>query len=303
MKKLLALLLAALMVVTLCACSSEDSSKDDLGKYLDEEVVVDRITIKNGDYVDTFHFDFDDSETVTITKFVGTDTPHDVVIPDVIYVNGVTGKVVTAAEYESSNIDDPEDWSKKTVTAVGEQAFYFCSNVKSVTIPGTVISIGAFAFAGCASIEVLNIPASVTKIGESAFATCTGIKTVQFAAESGVKDIQEKTFFGCTALTEITIPGYVQTVGTGAFYGCTALTDVMISEGVVLIGAQAFQNCEKMAKISLPASVSSIGEFAFSGSEDLYRDGITCPADSYAEKYIEKNLILDDSAPETDSAE
>ena len=36
-----------------------------------------------------------------------------------------------------------------TVTGIGYQAFYFCSNLTSVTIPNTVTYIGEYAFSDC----------------------------------------------------------------------------------------------------------------------------------------------------------
>ena len=215
MKKLLALLLAALMIATLCACSKDDEGDDNLDDYIQEEVIVDHITVENGDYTDTFHFDSVDSETVTVTKYEGSDAPHDVVIPDTL--------------------------NRKTVVGISDQAFYFCSNVKNVTIPATVTSIGEYAFAGCAALESVTIPASVTTIGVGAFAGCSGMTALNFAAEGALKNIEQKTFYACTSLATLTIPAYVETIGTAAFYGCTKLEQADMYFGLEQIGSQAFR--------------------------------------------------------------
>ena len=55
------------------------------------------------------------------------------------------------------------------VTTVGEDAFFGCTSLTSVTIPDSVTSIGDFAFCGCTSLASVTIPDSVTSIGFEAF--------------------------------------------------------------------------------------------------------------------------------------
>ena len=267
MKKLLALTLALLMILAFAACSDkEDDKKDNLDDYVqDDDVEITHVTIDQS----TFHFESIDSETVRITAYEGPDSPHDIEIPE---------KLI-----------------EKTVVEISEQAFYY-SNIQSVKIPATVTAIGKAAFAGCAELKSVTIPAAVKTIGEKAFYGCTALTALSFATESALTDIEEHTFYGCTKLTEVSIPAYIKTVGTGAFYGCEALATVTVAEGVEVIGAQAFQNCKALASLTLPASVSSIGQYAFSGSESLYRDGVTCPKDSYAEGKI-NDMNLAATAP------
>ena len=57
----------------------------------------------------------------------------------------------------------------KTVTCIGEYAFYECSSLISVDIPDSVTSIGDSAFDGCSSLTSIDIPDSVKNIGVSAF--------------------------------------------------------------------------------------------------------------------------------------
>ena len=68
MKKLFALTLALLMILSLAACSDKGNDDEDMGRYEQEdEVVLDHITIGE----DTFYFDNVDSESVTITGYQG----------------------------------------------------------------------------------------------------------------------------------------------------------------------------------------------------------------------------------------
>lgn len=53
--------------------------------------------------------------------------------------------------------------------AIGENAFFGCDSITSITIPNTVISVGVSAFSGCANLTSIAIPNSVTSIDLSAF--------------------------------------------------------------------------------------------------------------------------------------
>ena len=58
-----------------------------------------------------------------------------------------------------------------------------------------------------------------------------------------VKSIGSYAFYGCSALTSLSIPNGVTSIGPSAFYGCSGLTSVTIPNGVTSIGSSAFQNC------------------------------------------------------------
>ena len=55
------------------------------------------------------------------------------------------------------------------ITCIGEQAFYSCRYLTSVTIPASVTRIRWRAFSECSGLTSITVPASVTSIGDSAF--------------------------------------------------------------------------------------------------------------------------------------
>ena len=66
--------------------------------------------------------------------------------------------------------------------------------------------------------------------------------------------IGNKTFYGCTNLTNITIPNSVIDIGSETFYGCTNLTDVTIGNAIKRIGTSAFDECENLKSITVAAT-------------------------------------------------
>jgi hypothetical protein len=87
------------------------------------------------------------------------------------------------------------------VINIGELAFAYCDNLKSVTISEGVTSIGQYAFWGCQNLESVSIPSSVTNIGASAFYNCSSLTSITIP--SGVTSIKYNTFIGCTSLKTI----------------------------------------------------------------------------------------------------
>lgn len=273
MKKLLALILAALMIATFAACSKEEERNDDLKDYLQNDEVVNFVTNENGE---TFHFDLIDSETVVITKYTCGDAKHALVIPETL--------------------------DGKSVVAIGEAAFRTCNAITSLTIPASVKTIGAYAFEGCELLTEINVPATVKSIGVGAFKSCTAVTKVTFAEGSTVNAIERFTFQGCSSLTTITVPAHIKTVKEGAFMGCSALAEITVANGVEVIEKQAFQNCKALAKVTLPDSLTEIGDQAFSGSENLYIGGAIYSEGSIADAYFQKagHVLSEKPAEEND---
>ena len=78
-----------------------------------------------------------------------------------------------------------------------------------------------------------------------------------------VTSIGNYTFYGCSGLTNVTIPGSVTSIGNYTFYGCSGLTNVTIPSSVTSIGYYAFEKCSGLTSITIPNSVTSIGSDAF----------------------------------------
>lgn len=203
----------------------------------------------------------------------------------------------------SGDIVIPETvtYNNKTLTVVkiGENAFYYCSELSSVIIPQTVTYIGSRAFIGCGAITGITIPSSVTFIGYSVFTYCISLNNIVF--EDGDKTLEWDNnnnsltiFYGCpidslyigrnfkreydnwwyglfedSSVKKLTIGNTVTKIESSSFSGCKNMTEVSFGNSVTTIGESAFRNCDNLTEISLPNSVTTIGEGAFSDCDNL----------------------------------
>ena len=126
------------------------------------------------------------------------------------------------------------------VTSIGNEAFYNCYSLPSVTIPNGVTSIGNQAFRNCYSLSSVTIPNGVTSIGTQAFHSCYSLSSVTIP--NGVTSINTQAFYNCYSLSSVTIPNGVTSIDNQAFYGCT-LSSVVIPDGVTSINSKTFYNC------------------------------------------------------------
>ena len=82
-----------------------------------------------------------------------------------------------------------------TVTNIGDEAFYNCVYLTSITIPNSVTSIGDWAFYGCNGLTSVTIPNSLTSIGASAFSNCSGLTSISIP--NSVTSVAEVAFSLC----------------------------------------------------------------------------------------------------------
>ena len=94
---------------------------------------------------------------------------------------------------------------------------------------------------------------------------------------NGLTTIGKSAFKDCIALTSITIPASVTNLANFAFNG-SALESITFANGSALetIGDQAFKACTGLTNITLPSGVTSIGVQLFNGCTAL--TSVTIPA-------------------------
>ncbi len=225
----------------------------------------------------------------------------------VIYYNILGGDSV-AVTYRGDSYDDydneyrgsvtiPETISYNNttyrITSIGDDAFYRCSDLTSITIPNSVTSIGESAFSGCSRLTSITIPESVTSIGSSAFFSCNNLKKINYMGDVATwcsirfanrysnpmsnenVSYHPRFYINDVEVTDLIIPDSVTSIGNFAFYGFTRLTSVTFGNGVTSIGKESFDGCSGLTDITIPNSVTSIGDGAFFNCSGLI--SITIP--------------------------
>ena len=112
-----------------------------------------------------------------------------------------------------------------------------CDTVKSISIPDSVTHIEQlFLFS---SLETVKLPKELKTLGERCFARMESLREIRLS--KGLTGIPRKCFKACKNLETVTFPGYlVKAIGADAFYGCTKLTNITIPYSVGSIGSGAF---------------------------------------------------------------
>ena len=241
-KRLISLLVAVCMMITMLPLSAVTAFAADTSSSTVYEATV-----------DGYKYEYKvNGGNATITKFLGPVNPTN---------NG------------PYNITIPEklgEYGKYTVTAIGNRAFYCCSDLTEVTIPQSVTSIGERAFAACRNLDSVTINDAATSIGDYAFTECHLKTTLSLGKK--ITTIGEGAFYYCTELGSVTIPQSVTSIGDYAFGECIHLKKLSFGEksfgenietNIQTIGNYAFNHCNDLESVTIPQSVTSIGKDAF----------------------------------------
>lgn len=173
----------------------------------------------------------------------------------------------------------------ETVVKIGDEAFFNCHYLTSISIPESVTSIGKYAFHFCLRLLNATIPKNVKSIGVGAFAGEASMSDIQvsednkyFTSENGILyDKKKKVLIQCPRAKsgEIKIPESVTNIGEEAFEYCQNVTSIIIPESVTNIGRVAFKSCENLTSVIIPQGVTQIEESTFSGCSSL--SNVTIP--------------------------
>lgn len=276
-KKLLSLLLAALMVLGLMPMTFGSVFAYEKTQLVTEGALTFEIYPESG-YANIYEYD----DTVTT----------DVVIPEEINgypVTTIDGYAVffhtkatsifipasvTEIDYDSPfsycfdlteiNVDEDNEYyysvdgvlfDAKSSTIL---AYPAGKTNTSYDIPQGITTVGMQAFSGCVNLEEVNYPDSLKIIGAGAFQGCINITEVDLTNIESVDD----GAFVLTGIENLTIPKTLKFGEYGAFLHLYDLKTLTIEEGVEKIAAAEF-GYSTMETVTIPKSVKLIDSGAF----------------------------------------
>ncbi len=192
-KAIVALLLVAILVLSLASCgSSAPQAEDASGSHgaLSWSYTKGDKTLRISGSGEMAGFENGDSVVWSAVRASAE---------KVIVTEGITS-VGSYAFYGMTALTDVA--LPATLTSIGDYAFGYSSALKNVNLPAGVTSIGKGAFEACGALQSIYVPASVTAIGARAFAYCY---SMQSAMITGLPArIESETFKNCKALDRLT---------------------------------------------------------------------------------------------------
>ena len=176
-----------------------------------------------------------------------------------------------------------DDDGTLTVSGNGEMGgygYYQWDNAKKVIINEGVTAIGENEFFACYDLESVSIPSSVKTINKLAFALDEKLTDVTIS--EGVTFIGNGAFYECKSLTSISLPKSVKTIELGAF-SRSGLKSLIIPECVKSL--ECVSGCENLTDVLVPAGVTDFSNYVFYNN----RNGliIYTPNGSYAQSRAE----------------
>ena len=148
------------------------------------------------------------------------------------------------------------------VTSIGDNFMRNCPNLASIEIADSVTSIGTGVFRNCSSLKEFTLPVGVTSLGNYVFMNSNNITSFSVEAGNNVYDSREdcnaiietasnKLLFGCA---NTVIPDSITGIAVYAFFGFEGITKVNIKAGVTFIGEDAFGECPNISEIKVDSA-------------------------------------------------
>ena len=164
--------------------------------------------------------------------------------------------ILSACELQDESYYQYEDNEDGSVTIVGISETYS----KKLKIPGmldgkTVSAIGEYAFYNNDYIREIILPDSIIEIGECAFADSNMLNSVTLGKNCKIIGLQ--AFEGCNVLAEINLSNKLETIDDLAFNGCVRLDEFNAPASLKSIGVGAFDNCEQLIMITENSEVAA----------------------------------------------
>lgn len=181
-----------------------------------------------------------------------------------------TASAQTFRENGINYIIGSED-EKECLVTYGDSASYaghivIPREVEHEGVKYAITGIGAYAFSNCMELITVSFGDNILTIGNSAFRNCKQLSGCDLPEGTS---LGSGVFYGCSSLTEMTLPASMEVLPDYTFYGCKALKEVGNTVQLTSIGAYAFSTCTSLKTIVTEGFLKTIGDGAFSFCSSL----------------------------------
>jgi len=191
------------------------------------------------------------------------------------------------------------------VTTIGGAAFFECTTLNSVVIPGSVASLGEAAFYCCTNLASVYFGGNAPIVGLYVFSSdsnavlyylpgttgwCSPLAGLPAVPTTAQAQFNYETNGGTITVIGYTGPGGVVIIPAfinglpvatiGEFYNFSVLCNVIIPGSVTSISSGAFNT--GLTNVTIPASVTNIGDEAFRGCTSLKAINVSSQNECYS---------------------
>ncbi len=211
-------------------------------------------------------------KTCEVTK---SDKHGDLVIPAEAHYQGRTLKVVRVGDEAFYNCSDITSLTiEEGVEEIGVKSFGFCKGITKVVVPNSLKIVGTGAFAGCSNVERIEIKSLETWCqieygGTFIIVDYNKGDVTQYASSMGGSSDKAKLYLNNQLITEVQIPTSISEIKAKTFFNLQQIKHVTLHSNVTKIGLQAFYQCKNLETINLPSSIVNIDAQAFDNCVSL----------------------------------
>ena len=236
--------------------------------------------------------------------------------------SGNTVKVVSGDTKPTGRLTIPATAQSYAVTEIASRAFDGCSELTSVTVPGSIATIGMRAFVSCSALTSAYLGEGLQTIGMMAFSNCTALDTVSMpstltqvsagcftntALDNNIEYWQDSVLYISNYLvsakqartgTLVVADGTIGITNTALSNG--HITKCVIPEGLRFIGEQAFMLCSLLDTVQMLDSIPpTLGDNAFQSTPSTMTVLVPCGcAEAYSSAPNWSSLnIVEDTCP------
>lgn len=168
------------------------------------------------------------------------------------------------------------------VVAIYKGGFRYC-DFSSISLPKEIQEIGEEAFAYCMNLTSFTLPYGCTKISPSMLMDCRELETFNYQTSGGVETTANSTvthvgdhaFINCVKLKAFNCPTSLIYVGDSAFNNCKTITTIFfpktdaktlasVPEGEkITLSNYAFAQCDSLTMVYFDLNMWKVGQHVF----------------------------------------